>query len=175
MGRWPGSEAQWKSQYGALMGYLRDSMPRFDETFNPRGAPLTDDDIKQWDPSRSPAYVQRELHRLDLSGDLARPIIIMHGTADNIVSPGETEGYKSLVEKRLGRKGAYDVLAVYYIPGMGHGGAEYDELIPAQIDALEAWIDYRESGGKRGAIAPDHIGRHPREPDGPSERGRGLK
>lgn len=175
VGRWPGSETQWKSQYGALMGYLRDSMPRFDETFNPRGAPLTDDDLKQWDPSRSPAYVQRDLHRLDLSGDLARPIIIMHGTADAIVSPGETEGYKSLVETKLGRKGAHDVLAVYYIPGMGHGGPEYDELIPAQIDALEAWIDYRESGGKSGAIAPDHIGRYPREPDGPSAHGRGIK
>jgi len=175
VGRWPGSETQWKSQYGALMGYLRDSMPRFDETFNPRNAPLTDDDIKQWDPSRSPAYVQRELHRLDLSGDLARPVIIMHGAADNIVSPGETEGYKNLVEKRLGRKGARDVLAIYYIPGMGHGGAAYDELIPAQIDALEAWIDYRESGGKSGAIAPDRLGAYPREPDGPSARGRGLR
>ena len=125
-------------------------MPRFDETFNPRNAPLTDDDIGQWDPSRSPAYVLRDLRRLDLSGDLARPVIIMHGTADAIVSPGETEGYKSLVEKRLGVKNARDVLAVYYIPGMGHGGPEYDELIPAQIEALDAWIDYRESGGKAG-------------------------
>jgi pimeloyl-ACP methyl ester carboxylesterase len=174
VGRWPGSETQWKSQYGALMGYLRDSLPRFDETFNPRGAPLTDDDIKQWDPSRSPAYIQRDLHRLDLSGDLARPIIVMHGTADNIVSPGETEGYKKLVEQRLGRKAAREVLAVYYIPGMGHGGAEFDELIPAQIDALEAWIDYRESGGKSGAPAPDHIGRFPREPEGLQAHGRAV-
>jgi pimeloyl-ACP methyl ester carboxylesterase len=175
VGRWPGSESQWKSQYGALMGYLRDSIPRFDETFNPHGAPLTDDDIKQWDPSGSQAYVQRDLRRLDLSGDLARPVIIMHGTADAIVSPGETEGYKSLVEKRLGRKGARDVLAVYYIPGMGHGGPEYDELIPAQIEALEAWIDFRNSGGKAGAPAPEHVGRYPREPDGPPRRDRGLR
>jgi hypothetical protein len=175
VGRWAGSESQWKSQRGALLGYLRDSMPRFDETFNPKNAPLTDDDIGQWDPSRSPAYVLRDLRRLDLSGDLARPVIIMHGTADAIVSPGETEGYKDLVEKRLGRKGARDVLAVYYIPGMGHGGAEYDELVPAQIDALEAWIDHRESGGKAGAAAPDRIGRYPREPDGPSPHDRRLK
>jgi hypothetical protein len=175
VGRWPGSEAQWKSQYNALMGYLRDSLPRFDETFSPRHAPLTDDDIKLWDPATSPAYVQRELRRLDLSGDLARPVIIMHGTADNIVSPGETEGYKALVEQRLGRKAAHDVLAVYYIPGMGHGGPEYNELIPAQIDALEAWIDYRESGGKSGAMAPDHIGRYPREGEGPQSHAPRLK
>ena len=175
VGRWPSSEAQWKSQCEALQGYLRDSLPRFDETFKPRGAPLTDDDIKQWNPSASPAYVQRELRRLDLSGDLARPIIIMHGTADAIVSPGETEGYKNLVERRLGRKAASDVLAVYYIPGMGHGGAAYDDLVPAQIDALEAWIDYRQSEGKSGALAPDHIGRYPREPFGPSRLAHGLK
>jgi hypothetical protein len=150
-------------------------MPRFDESFNPRGAPLTDDDIKRWDPSKSPAYVQRDLRRLDLSGDLARPVIVMHGTADVIVSPGETEGYKSLVEKRLGRKGAHDVLAVYYIPGMGHGGPEYDRLIPAQMDALEAWIDYRRSGGHVGAPAPDLMGGYPREPDGPTSRNRALK
>ncbi len=164
VGRWAGSEAQWKSQSGGLLGYLRDSLPRFDETFNPRGAPLTDDDIKQWDPSKSPAYIQRDLRRLDLSGDLSRPIIIMHGTADPIVSPGEAEGYKNLVERRLGRQGAHDVLAVYYIPGMGHGGTEFDALVGAQIDALEAWIDYRQSNGSRGAPAPDFIGRYRREP-----------
>lgn len=36
------------------MGFdLRDSMPRFDETFNPGGGPLTDDELKLWDPSKS--------------------------------------------------------------------------------------------------------------------------
>ena len=161
-GRWRGSEAQWKSQYDALLGYLRDSMPRFDETFNPGGGPLTDDELKLWDPSKSPKYVQTELRRLDLSGDLKRPVLIMHGTADPIVSPGETEGYQLLVEKRLGREQAKQILAVYYIPGMGHGGTEYNDLIGRQIDVLEEWIDYRESRGKRGALPPDTIGRYPR-------------
>jgi len=158
VGRWPGSEAQWKSQYDALLGYLRDSMPRFDETFNPDGGALTDDELKQWDPSRSPAPVQTELRRLDLTGDLRRPIVIMHGAADPIVSPGESEGYRALVTKRLGRKTADTVLAVYYIPGMGHGGAEYNALIGAQIDVLEAWIEFRESRGRRGAPPPESLG-----------------
>ena len=162
-GRWQGSEVQWKRQYGTLLGYLHDSMSRFDETFNPGRGPLTDDELKLWNPSKSPAIVQKELRKLDLSGDLKRPIIIMHGTADVIVSPGETAGYQALVERRLGRKTAEKVLAVYYIPGMGHGGTEYDNLIGAQIDALEKWIDYRESGGKRGAPAPESLGGYPRE------------
>jgi hypothetical protein len=163
VGRWKGSEAQWKSQYNALLGYLHDSMPRFDETFNPGGGPLTDDELKFWDPSKSPQRIQKELRKLDLSGDLKRPVIIMHGMADTIVSPGETEGYRKLVERRLGLEKAEQVLAVYYIPRMGHGGMEYDNRIGAQIDALEQWIDYRQSGGKKGALPPDSLGGYPRE------------
>ena len=133
-------------------------MPRFDATFNPGGGRLTDDELKLWDPSKSPAHVQATLRKLDLSGELKRPVIIMHGTFDPIVSPGEAAGYQALVAKRLGKPNADRVLAVYYIPGMGHGGAEYNDLIGAQISALEAWIGYRESGGTRGAPAPASLG-----------------
>lgn len=54
---------------------------------------------------------------------------------------------------------------MYYIPGMGHGGPEYSNLIGAQLDALEQWIDYRESTGKRGAPAPGSLGGFPRRLD----------
>jgi pimeloyl-ACP methyl ester carboxylesterase len=162
VGRWKGSEGQWKSQYNALLGYLHDSMPRFDKTFNPDGGALTDTELKLWDPSKSPKAVQKELRKLDLTGNLKRPVIIMHGTADPIVSPGEAAGYLKLVEQRIGRAAADKILAVYYIPGMGHGGAGYDNLIAEQLDALERWIDYRESGGKKGSPAPDSLGGFPR-------------
>ncbi len=162
VGRWKGSEAQWKSAYTGLLGYLRDSMPRFDKNFNPGGGPLTDDELKLWDPSKGSSEIQKELHRLDLTGNLKRPVIIMHGTADPIVSPGETEGYQDLVEQRLGKGNAAQVLAVYYIPGMGHGGREYDGLIDAQLDALEQWIDYRQSNGRKGTGAPESIGGYSR-------------
>jgi hypothetical protein len=78
------------------------------------------------------------------------------------VSPGESEGYRALVAKRVGAKNAEKVLAVYYIPGMGHGGREYDTVLGAQIDALERWIDYRESRGAKGAPAPDSLGGYSR-------------
>jgi hypothetical protein len=162
VGRWKGSEATWKQQYSALVGYLRDSMPRFDPTFNPNGGPLLDSELGLWQPEKSPGYVQRELRRLDLSGDLKRPVIIMHGTFDTTVSPGETEGYQRLVEKVLGRKGADKFLAVYYIPGMGHGGTEFNNLVDEQIDALEAWIDWHQNNGRAGAPAPATLGIYPR-------------
>jgi pimeloyl-ACP methyl ester carboxylesterase len=163
VGRWEGSENTWRGQYNNLVGYLRDSMPRFDPTFNPGGGVLLDSELGFWDPNVSPKFVQRELRKLDLTGELKRPVIIMHGTFDTTVSPGETEGYKRLVEKVRGLKKAEEVLAVYYIPGMGHGGSQYDGLVPAQIDALEAWIDYHQSKGRSGARAPAMLGIYPRE------------
>ena len=172
VGRWKGSEATWKGQYSALVGYLRDSMPRFDPTFNPNGGVLADSELGLWDPSKSPKWVQRELRKLDLTGQLERPVIIMHGTFDTTVSPGETAGYKRLVEKALGRRGAEKVLAVYYIPGMGHGGTEFNNLVGAQIDALEAWIDWHQSDGRSGAPAPAVLGTYARDASAGGRGGR---
>ena len=162
-GRWFGSEAQWKAQYNALLGYLRDSIPRWDETYRPHN-PLTDADLKLWNPLNSPAYVQIDFRREDCYGHLARPLIIMHGAADPIVSTGEGEAYKNLVAMTIGRREAAKLLGVYYIPGMGHGGAPFDAAIPAQFDALEAMIDYQQSNGTSGAPPPAFIGTYPREP-----------
>ncbi len=163
-GRWFGSEADWKKSYDGLKGYLRDSVPRWDETFRPSGGRPTEEEAKQWNPLKSPAYVQIDMRRQDCHGHLARPLIIMHGTTDTIVSASEAEGYKELVAKTIGPDEAEKLLAVYYIPGMAHGGKEFDDLIPAQIDALEAMIDYQQSNGSRGAKAPALIGTYPREP-----------
>ena len=163
-GRWFGSEVEWKSSYNSLLGYLGDSVPRWDETYRPSGGRPTNEEAKLWNPLNSPAYVQIDMRRQDCHGHLARPLIIMHGTADTIVSAGEGEGYKDLVAKTIGPREAEKLLAVYYIPGMGHGGKEFDDLIPAQIDALEAMIDYQQSEGSRGAKAPAFIGTNPREP-----------
>jgi hypothetical protein len=164
-GRWFGSEANWRSQYDALLGYLRDSIPRWDETYHPHGHdPLTDEDLKLWNPLNSPAYIQIDLRREDCTGHLARPLIIMAGAADPIVGTGESEGYKNLVARTIGHREAVNLLGVYYIVGMGHGGTQFDDLIPAQIDALEAMIDYQQSHGQRGAPPPAFIGIYPREP-----------
>ncbi len=166
VGRWPGSEANLKSQYNSLLGYLRDSMPRFDPSWHPHPGALTDDDLKHWDTAKSPGYVMKELRKLDLTGNLKKPVIVIHGAADIIVSPGESEGYAALVAKRLGEKKAAELLAVYYIPGMGHGGAEYDRLLGAQFDALESWIDYRNTRGNSGAPPPEKLGVYPRAKNG---------
>ena len=102
-GRWFGSEANWKSNYNSLLGYLRDSVPRWDETYRPSGARPNDAEVKLWNPLNSPAYVQVDLRREDCYGHLARPLVIMHGMANPIVGTGEAEFYKNLVAKTIGR------------------------------------------------------------------------
>ena len=55
------------------------------------------------------------------------------------------------------------MLAIYDIPGMGHGGAQFNTLIDPALDALERWIDYHQSGGRIGAPPPDVLGGYPRD------------
>ena len=154
--RWPSPAAGWPlGQYDAILGYLMTSLEKFDRFYDPNGdGTVTEAEAKLWDPRFSPPPVANDLRRFDNTGRLVKPIIIAHGSHDPIVVPGETEAYIRLVEANLGAAGAREVLAVYYIPGMGHGGAPYDALIGPQLDALEAWVDFRESRGARGAPPP---------------------
>lgn len=175
IGRPPGSEYRWGpnppwplGQYTAILGYATTSVAKFDRFYDPNGDHvLSLDEIKAWDPNDSPTPVSNDLRRFDNTGNLQRPIIIAHGSHDPIVAPGETAAYKQLVERRFGVAGARDLLAVYYIPGLGHGGAEYDASLSAQLDALEAWVTYRQSGGTAGSPPPDILvggmGSYPRD------------
>ena len=166
--RWPPASAKWPlGSYTAILGYATTSVAKFDRFYDPNGdGVLSLDEIKAWDPNLSPPPVANDLRRFDNTGDLQHPIIIGHGSHDPIVSPGETLVYKRLVEARFGVAGARKLLAVYFIPGMGHGGAEYDAVLPAMFNALEAWVDYRESGGRTGSPPPNvlvgGLGSYPR-------------
>jgi len=166
--RWPPASAKWPlGSYTAILGYATTSVAKFDRFYDPNGdGVLSLDEIKAWDPNLSPPPVANDLRRFDNTGDLQHPIIIGHGSHDPIVSPGETLVYKRLVEARFGVAGARNLLAVYFIPGMGHGGAQYDAALPAMFNALEAWVDYRESGGRTGSPPPNvlvgGLGSYPR-------------
>jgi hypothetical protein len=163
-GRVPGSEFMWPGNRATLIGYLRDSMPRFDRTYDPNGdGVLSEDELKNWNPDHSPVQIQNDLRKLDLHGKLQRPIIIAHGGYDVTVAPGESVGYMRLVESQLGVAGARDVLAVYFIPGMGHGGAPFNAWLNVAYDALDAWVDWHQSGSTAGSEPPFNLGGYTRE------------
>jgi len=50
---------------------------------------------------------------------------------------------------------------------MGHVGAEYDASLSAQLDALEKWVEWHESGGSTGSPPPNvlvgGLGSYPRD------------
>jgi len=167
--RWPPQSAQWPlGQYTSILGYAETSVAEFDRFYDPDGdGTLSLDEIKAWDPNNSPPPVANDLRRFDNTGDLKRPIIIVHGSHDPIVAPGETDVYKELVERRYGAAAARNWLAVYYIPGMGHGGAPFDASLAAQLDALEAWATWHDTGGAQGSPPPDVLvggmGSYPRD------------
>jgi Tannase and feruloyl esterase len=163
-GRPPGSEFMWEANRATLLGYLRDSMPRFDRTYDPNGdGVISEEELKNWNPDHSPVQIQNDLRKLDLHGNLKRPIIIAHGGFDVTVAPGESVGYMRLVESRLGVVKARDVLAVYFIPGMGHGGGPFNTWLNVAYDALDAWVDWHQSGGRQGSVPPFNLGGYTRE------------
>lgn len=163
-----GSEYRWGPNYAANLGYATTSVAKFDRFYDPDGnGTLSVDEIKAWDPNLSPPPVANDLRRFDNTGKLVRPVIIAHGLHDPIVSPGETAAYKRLVERQYGVAGARNWLAIYYIPGMSHGGVEYDASLSAQLDALEAWVTWHQTGGASGSLPPNALvgglGTYPRD------------
>ncbi len=53
--------------------------------------------------------------------------------------------------------GARDWLAIYYIPRMAHGSAQYDASLSAQLDVLEPWVTWHQSGGAQGSLPPNNL------------------
>ena len=96
---------------------------------------------------------------MDVKGNLGRPILMTHGTIDNIVSPDESKAYKALLQETLGVAIANELVRLYLVPGLGHS-------VPAPgllIDALDSWVAFIGSNGESGAV-PGVIGGIPPQP-----------
>jgi hypothetical protein len=153
VGRAPGSEREWPEAYVSAVGYLSDSIGEWDPTYDPNGdGTVSLDELEVWEPYRAPAEAQAEMRLLDLTGDLDRPIIVGHGTADTIVTPKEASAYEQLVAQA----GDDTLLRTYLIPEMGHGGAAVHPFVEQALVAVEDWITHRATHGAEGT-EPGHI------------------
>ena len=83
---------------------------------------------------------------LDLTGDLDRPVVVGHGTADTIVTPKEASAYEQLIAQA----GDDTLLRTYLIPEMGHGGAAVHPFVEQALAAVEDWITHRATRGAEG-------------------------
>ncbi|AJY76146.1 tannase/feruloyl esterase family alpha/beta hydrolase [Paenibacillus beijingensis] len=66
-------------------------------------------------------------------------LILVHGTADEVVTPyGSVQYYKQL-EKRFGKEDLDQFVRFYLIPGYGHGGGAF-QMSADLLGALDDWV-----------------------------------
>lgn len=67
-------------------------------------------------------------------------LIMLHGLADEVISPNSTIDYYNRVVATVGAASAAQSLRFYTVPGMGHGTGVF---IPGwdSLSALEAWVE----------------------------------
>jgi Asp-tRNA(Asn)/Glu-tRNA(Gln) amidotransferase A subunit family amidase len=67
-------------------------------------------------------------------------IILTHGTADDFITPHNTELYYGRQVKQFGQAGVDSFIRFYMIPGFGHGFGPFNAKIDS-LTALQAWVE----------------------------------
>lgn len=137
-GRLRGSEGQWANAATSALNALRDIVPEVDRTYDPNGdGVVSNEEMKEWDPTNRPRKVETQARKLDLTGRIRRPVILVHGIADATVGAKESLAYKELVAEATGE--VEDFVRVYLVPRLGHGTSV--PFLGPGMDALEQWVD----------------------------------
>jgi feruloyl esterase len=122
-----------------------DQTAKFIITRNPTLDTMTFDP-KQWQ-SRI-ATVASIMDVTDVSLDKFKAkggkIILTHGTADDFISPHNTELYYQRQVKQFGQAGVDSFVRFYMIPGFGHGFGPFNAKIDS-LKALQAWVEKGEA------------------------------
>jgi len=86
----------------------------------------------------------------DLSAFLAKGgrLIMLHGLADEVISPNSTIAWYNAVIARVGQTAVDQGIRFYTVPGMGHGTGSF---LPAwnSLTALENWVEMGVAPGTR--------------------------
>ena len=67
-------------------------------------------------------------------------IILTHGTADDFITPHNTEAYYQRQVKQFGQADVDSFVRFYMIPGFGHGFGPFNAKIDS-LTALQAWVE----------------------------------
>jgi feruloyl esterase len=98
----------------------------------------------EWRPRISTVAEIMDVSNVSLEPFRARggKIILTHGTADDFITPHNTELYYNHQVKQFGKPAVGGFIRFYMIPGFGHGFG----LFNAKIDSLKALQDWVEKG-----------------------------
>jgi hypothetical protein len=138
------------------------------------------------DPEHPGAYARRisDLTAIETIGTLDRfaarggKLLMMHGTADLLVSPRLTEAYYADLNRTLGAKRVASFIRFYEVPGFAHGISDVYNASWDYLTALENWTE-RGIDPAENEITTDLVGVPGRTrplclyPSWPKYRGRG--
>jgi hypothetical protein len=101
------------------------------------------------DPQHPGPYARRisDLTGIEAIGDLKRfaarggKLLMLHGTADLLVSPRLTEAYYADLNRTLGARKVASFVRFYEVPGFAHGISDVFNASWDYITALENWTE----------------------------------
>ena len=127
----------------ALLYTAGDQTAKFIITRNPK-LDTMQFDPSQWQPRIAAAASIMDVTEVSLEKFRAKggKIILTHGTADDFITPHNTELYYQRQVKQFGAAGVHGFIRFYMIPGFGHGFGPFN----AKIDSLTALRDWVEKG-----------------------------
>jgi pimeloyl-ACP methyl ester carboxylesterase len=104
-------------------------------------------DPMQFDPKKYAADVARAASMMDVSDvslDTFRAkggkIIMTHGTADDFITPHNSDAYYARQVKQFGQSRVDSFLKFYKIPGFGHGFGVFNARFDS-LGALQNWVE----------------------------------
>jgi feruloyl esterase len=99
-------------------------------------------DPRQWAERVAWAATMMDVTNVSLAAFKAKggKIIMTHGTADDFITPHNSEVYYARQVKEFGQSGVDSFMRFYMIPGFGHGFGPFNAKIDS-LTALRAWVE----------------------------------
>ncbi|AVC47354.1 tannase and feruloyl esterase family protein (plasmid) [Rhizobium leguminosarum bv. viciae] len=125
----------------ALLYSAGDQTVKFIVTRNPQFDAMTFDP-QEWKDRLSVLGSIMDVTDVSLDGFLSKggKIILIHGTADDLITPHNSIAYYQRQLSRYGQDRLDSFLRFYMIPGYGHGFGKFNAKY-ASLDALENWVE----------------------------------
>ena len=125
----------------ALLYTAGDQTAKFVITRNPDLDTMQFDPM-EWRPRISTVAEIMDVSNVSLEAFRARggKIILTHGTADDFITPHNTELYFNQQVKEFGKAAVGGFIRFYMIPGFGHGFGPFNAKIDS-LKALQNWVE----------------------------------
>jgi len=116
-------------------------------------------DTMTFDPTQWKSRVEWSAAMMDVTSVSLAPfkakggkIIMTHGTADDFITPHNSEAYYTRQVKEFGQGGVDGFMRFYMVPGFGHGFGPFNAKIDS-LTALRNWVEKGEA--PKGLTAAD--------------------